>query len=296
MGSLDDVQVGGLLAVASPFELRESQVVEHGTHRFCLRGVDSLNQGDDPAECVESVVELDLPVVGPLVALVPKREHQIAGAAGKLTVERAAPAVGHHPQQEQRVIGRVLDDRRLRAVGERLRPVPVPSSCPRHVQRHERLQALRQQVERIPHPSPVAHFCHGVLSFGTEPSLSGAPICRSYAPLHRRDDERRLYRLDQPLRRIRQHVRLARLAPSANCLLGSRSSRSTGVDKAAFVLHNGSASQCCSARKPQAPEGQSEDPRGSPRTGAGAYACPKPSSYVADVVDDQRFLQAAEVY
>ena len=35
----------------------------------------------------------------------------------------------------------------------------------------------------------------------------------------------------------------------------------------------GRVSQCCSARKSRAPEGQSETPPGVPRTGAGAYAC-----------------------
>ena len=45
------------------------------------------------------------------------------------------------------------------------------------------------------------------------------------------------------------------------------------VDRRPWRLHNVKATQYCSGRKPQAPEGQSEDPNRSPRTGAGAYAC-----------------------
>ena len=100
MWLLYDVQAGGLLPIAGSFELCEAQVVEHGADRLRLGGVNGLNEGDDPAERVEGVVELDGSVVGPFVALVPQREHQVAATAGQLAVERASLAVGDHPRQE----------------------------------------------------------------------------------------------------------------------------------------------------------------------------------------------------
>ena len=46
------------------------------------------------------------------------------------------------------------------------------------------------------------------------------------------------------------------------------------------------------SRKPR--RAQSEDPNGSPRTGAGAYACQGRSSYIAHLGHDVRLLQAGK--
>ena len=59
-------------------------------------------------------------------------------------------------------------------------------------------------------------------------------------------------------------------------------------------MHNGRASKYCSSRKPRAPEGQSEDPVGSPRTGAGAHACMGRSAHVANFRHSEIPLQEAE--
>ena len=69
---------------------------------------------------------------------------------------------------------------------------------------------------------------------------------------------------------------------------------STELWSPAREVHNGRASRCCSVRKSQAPEGQSEDPVGSTRTGAGAYACTGRSTHAADVGHSERVLQESE--
>jgi len=69
-------------------------------------------------------------------------------------------------------------------------------------------------------------------------------------------------------------VQLGNSSPGTDTTTRSVPAMSTTCGIASGIVRSYAAgvSQCCSVRKTQAPEGQSETPQGAPRTGAGAYA------------------------